>query len=331
MSSQNYRIWSRLVAAVVFVLATTIVMASTASAEVVDRVVAQVNDEIITLYELEEGALPYLVQMGQDPRALQNQQRRQQILEEVLEDKIESILIEEEAAEVGLEVAEAQIDEWIQMTAQQQGMTEQQFRQAIGQYGIEYGEYRDIIRDNLLRMQLVQQQAAGGGQVSEEEIEEIYRERFGSADGLAEEIEVRHILLVPEQLEGGEQEARNRAEELRTRIVEGEASFGELAEAHSQGPGADDGGNIGTFGRGELAESFEQVAFDQEVGVVSQPVETEFGIHLIEVLDRQQREDPQAEQRRQQIRAELQQEQMDQQMESFVETLRTRAYIDVRY
>lgn len=333
MRSTNDRSWLHVVAGLVAIVATLAVATSTAFAErqVVDRIVAQVNDEIITLYELEEGALPYLVEMGENPRALQDEQRRDEILEEVLEDKIEGILLEEEAAEQGLEIAESQIDEWIEMTAQQQGMTRQQFRQAIAQYGIEHEEYRDIIRDNLLRMQLVQQQAGGGARVSDEEVDEVYRERYGGEEGVQQELEVRHILLVPDQLEGGEQEARERLGEFRQQILEGEATFAEIAETYSQGPGAEDGGNIGTFGPGELDPSFEEVIFEQEVGEISQPVATDFGVHLIEVLDRREAEDPQVEQRRQQIRAELQERQMEQEMESYLETLRTRAYIDVRY
>ena len=330
MSSSQADLRRRLIAGVAAFLLVAVALASTASAEVIDRIVAQVNDEIITEYELEEGAVPYLVQQGQNPQALADDQRREAILEEVLEEKVNRILMEEEAREMGLEVGEAQIDEWIRMTAQQQNMTTDQFRQAVSQYGIEYEEYRQIIRDNLLQMQLMQQRARGGA-VSESEIDAAYRERFGSPDGVERRIEVRHILLVPEQIDGGEEAARELAGQLREQIVAGEATFGELAESYSQGPGADDGGNIGMFGRGELAESFESVAFDLEVGELSQPVDTEFGIHLVEVLDSEERADPQVEQRRQQIRAQLQEEQMQQQMESYLETLRTRAFIDIRY
>ncbi len=333
MTSSKTGIGTRIAAALAALVAVTFVFGATAMASdnVVDRIVAQVNDEIITLYELEEAALPYLVQYGQDPRVLEDDERREQILEDVLDDKIDSILVEQEAREMGVEVAQAQIDEWIQMTAQQQGMTPQQFQQAIAQYGIDYEQYEDIIRDNLLRMQMMQQRPSGGGPVSEAEIDEAYRDRFGDPDQGREFIEVRHILLVPDQIDGGEHQARQQAQQLREQIVDGEASFGELADTYSQGPGAGDGGNIGTFGRGDLAESFEEAAFAQAVGEVSEPVETEFGIHLIEVLERDHRADPQVEQRRQQIRAQLQEQQMEEQMESFLETLRTRAFLDIRY
>ncbi len=321
---------TRVMGSIAMTLMVVMIMASPVSANVIDRIVAQVNDEIITLYEVEEAALPYLVQYGQNPAVLQDEQRREQILSDVLEDMVDRILIEEEAERMEIRVSEEQIDEWMEMTAQQQNMTEPQFRQAIGQYGIEYEEYRQIVRDNLMRMQIVQRRSGTGG-VSESEVESTYRRQYGSPDEMEQRIEVRHILLIPDQIPGGEQEAVERIEKMRAQIQSGEATFGELAEAHSQGPGADDGGHVGTFGRGELAASFEEVAFAQEVGVLSGPEHTEFGVHLIEVLDSQEMQSPEVAQRKQQIRAQLQEQAMERQMESFVTTLRSRAFIDVRY
>lgn len=331
MSPNRYKIrWSSWIGVAATTLAVMLVTASTVSANVIDRIVAQVNDEIVTLYELEEAALPYLVQYGQNPAVLQNEQQREQVLADVLDDLIDRMLIEEEAARMDIHVTEEQIEEWMTMTAQQQNMTESQFRQAIGQYGIDYDDYRGIVRDNLMRMQIVQMRA-GGRAVSESEVESMYRRQYGAIEEMERRIEVRHILLIPDQTTGGEAGAVQRIEEMRQQILSGQASFEELAEAESQGPGADSGGNIGTFGAGELAESFEEVAFAQEVGVLSGPEHTEFGVHLIEVLDSQEQPNPQVQQRKEQIRAHLQEQEMERQMDSFLTNLRSRAFVDVRY
>ena len=334
MTSQRQRVarrFSHIVSAVVVALAVVLMASVAPAAEVVDRIVAQVGDEIITEYELEQAAIPYLAQLGQTPEVLEDPAQRDEVLREVLDEEIDTMLIRQEADEQGVEVAESQIDEWVSMTAQQQGMTKEQFQQLIAQHGIDYeGEYREIIRNQLLRMQLMQQQARGGA-VSESAVEEAYREQFGEPDGMQDEIEVRHILVIPEQTEGGEDAAVQQIEQLRERIVSDGEDFAALADEYSQGPGAGDGGHIGTVTRGTLAESFENAAFDQTVGEVSEPIVTEFGVHLIEVLDRQRIEDPEVEQRKEQVRAQLQEEQMQQQMESYIETLRTRAFVDVRY
>ena len=75
-------------------------------------------------------------------------------------------------------------------------------------------------------------------------------------------------------------EARN----LRDRVLQGEA-FEKLAKENSLCPSGQDGGNLGFFGRGRMVPSFENAAFSLEAGEVSQPVETDFGWHLIKVTD----------------------------------------------
>ena len=320
--------------AVAIALTLTLASASTAlaSSEVIDRIVAQVNDEIITQYEVEKAAVPYLVQHGRNPAVLADDDQNEELLEEVLDDMINRLLIEEQANEMGLEVSNEQVEEWMQMTAQQQNMTTEQFRQLIAQQGIDHDEYYQIVRDNLLRMQLMQARGQTGAAVSDDEVRQMYREHFGAEPEEPEvRLEMRHILLVPDEASGSEQEIIARLEEMRSQIEAGEASFEELARTYSQGPGAEDGGNIGTFGRGELAPSFEEAAFSQPEDVLSEPVETEFGYHLIEVVDRQEMASDEVEQRKEQIRAHLMEQEMERQLDSYLENVRARAFVDVRW
>lgn len=328
MKKQQGRIWPRLIVGLAAVLMVFGGLISTASATVIDRIVAQINDEIITLYELEEAALPYLVQHGRSARELANEERRAALLEEVLEDLIDRILVEQEAEEMGVAVSEAEINGWMQQMRQQQGLTEAQFRQMIAQYGIDYDDYRAIVHDNLLRMNMIQMRGRSAA-ISEAEVDSVYRRQFGR-ENVERHIEIRHILIVPDEATGGEAGAIERAQALRDRIEAGE-SFGEIAEAESQGPGNTSGGYLGTFQRGDLEESFEEAAFGLAEGELSQPVRTAFGIHLIEVLSVEERAGGNVEQRRAQIRARLQQREMERQMESFLQTLRARAFVDVRY
>jgi peptidyl-prolyl cis-trans isomerase SurA len=309
------------------------VMVSTATAsdsvEVIDRIVAQVNDEIITYYELEQAALPYMAQRGTNPRVLQDDDQREEVLSEVLDELVDRILMEQEARRQGVEVRESQVDEWMAMTQQQQGMTDQQFRQMIAQHGIDYDDYRQIIRDNLLQMQLLQMRGRGGA-VSRSEVESEYRRRFGEPADIERRLEFRHILLVPDEETGGEQGAIERASELRQRIVDGE-SFAELAETYSQGPGSSEGGYLGTFSPGDLASSFEDVAFVLEDGELSEPVLTDFGVHIIEVLSEEEVQSERVTRRMEQIQMELQEREAERQMRSYLQTLRARAFVDIRY
>jgi len=69
--------------------------------------------------------------------------------------------------------------------------------------------------------------------------------------------------------------------------IEGGADFAAVAREHSNCPSSRDGGNLGTFGRGQMVREFDEVVFSAPVGVVQGPVRTQFGYHLVEVTDRQ--------------------------------------------
>ncbi|MDY6777211.1 MAG: peptidylprolyl isomerase [Candidatus Nanohaloarchaea archaeon] len=91
---------------------------------------------------------------------------------------------------------------------------------------------------------------------------------------MADEIRASHILVNDKQ----------QAEQLKQALESG-SDFAELARNHSQGPSSENGGDLGYFGKGEMAKPFERAAFDLEVGEVSDPVKTEFGWHLIKKTD----------------------------------------------
>ena len=86
----------------------------------------------------------------------------------------------------------------------------------------------------------------------------------------------RHILVDSEE----------KCKQLKTAIENG-ADFADVAHEHSSCPSSRDGGNLGTFGRGQMVREFDEVVFSAPVGVVQGPVKTQFGYHLVEVTSRQ--------------------------------------------
>jgi peptidyl-prolyl cis-trans isomerase C len=86
----------------------------------------------------------------------------------------------------------------------------------------------------------------------------------------------RHILVADE----------NTCNELKNKIENKEMSFEEAAMQYSQCPSGREGGNLGNFGQGQMVPEFDKVVFNDEVGVVHGPVQTQFGYHLLEVTER---------------------------------------------
>ncbi|MCA1743587.1 MAG: SurA N-terminal domain-containing protein [Desulfovibrionales bacterium] len=119
--------------------------------------------------------------------------------------------------------------------------------------------------------------------VSSEEIEDYYHANIDdfSRD---EQVSARHILIAVDQ--NASQEEKDQAlasiNEIKDKLDQG-ADFAALASEYSDGPSAADGGDLGKFGRGQMVPEFEEVAFSLEPGVVSEPVQTQFGWHLIKV------------------------------------------------
>ncbi|MFO7727498.1 MAG: SurA N-terminal domain-containing protein [Desulfonatronovibrio sp.] len=119
--------------------------------------------------------------------------------------------------------------------------------------------------------------------VSSEEIKQYYNthENEFAQD---ERLSARHILISVDGDASEEEveQARQKTAEIKAQLDNGK-DFAELAREHSQGPSADQGGDLGTFGRGQMVPEFEEAAFDLNPGEVSDPVKTQFGWHLIKV------------------------------------------------
>lgn len=302
-----------------------------ATAEIVDRIVARVNNEIVTLHDVRQAAIPYVLQQGIDPSILDDKSRRGNLYKEVLTDLVDRTLLLQEAKKLELQIQDEELNQWLAFTQQQQGVTEEQFAQMIQQYGMQYDAYREMVRENLLKIRMIKIKVGSQVNVSQSEVDRAYRERFGG-DGSTEKFAtVSHILFVPENdSPQANAAARKRALAALKRLGNGE-QFDELAREVSEGPTATKGGFLGSFRRGELDPEFEEVAFKLEEGESSDVVRTKFGYHIIKATKMESRESPDIEVRKDQIRAELQQKAMEGLLEQYLQTLRTRAFVDVRY
>ena len=112
----------------------------------------------------------------------------------------------------------------------------------------------------------------------------------GTRESATPAVRARHILIpAPQGDEAARQAARAQIESIRAQIAAG-ASFADMARQFSQDGSAASGGDLGWFGRGMMVAPFEEAAFNNPVGALVGPVETQFGIHLVEVTDKSSRE-----------------------------------------
>lgn len=218
-----------------------------------EEAVAMVNDEPVLKDELFE--IMY-AQGGAD----------------ALEQLIARKLIAQEAANVGIAVTEEELDEEVDSIIGEsfQGSRED-FLTVLESYGISEESFREDARLNLLVRKLAMTEI----EPSEEDLIEFF-ENNTSLFEQPETVEARHILV----------ETEDEADEILALLRDG-GDFAELAAENSIDlSNKDDAGYLGYFGRGEMVQEFEDVAFSLETGDISDPVETTFGFHIIELIDR---------------------------------------------
>ena len=156
-------------------------------------------------------------------------------------------------------------------------------------------------------------------------------ERRGAGTGGAPvtQTRARHILVRTSEVVS-ESEARRRLADLRERIVNGRADFGELARVHSDDtPSAARGGELEWIYPGDTVPDFERALQELKPGELSQPVKTPFGYHLIQVLERRA-SDVSPERRRQQARQALRDRKSDEAYQEWLRQLRDQAYVELR-
>ncbi|MEM1347841.1 MAG: peptidylprolyl isomerase [Myxococcota bacterium] len=306
--------------------------AQPARAEIIDRVAARVNEEIITLYELREAAVPFLLSQGLPPqeiqRTLNDTTQRTQLFTKVLDDLIERKLMGQEAAKFDLNVPDTELEQWLEQV--RRGAPESEFRAMIKQYDIDYDDYREFVRANLLRNKIIQIKVRSKVSVTDDEVVTECKKRFGDFDSKQRYLKISHVLVQPRSNAPADVDAaRQSAEEARERVLRGE-DFIEVARAMSTGPSAKDGGLLGTFTRGELDPEFERAAFALSNGETSNVVRTRFGYHVIHIDDEELRDANNTADRMDQCRGVLVQQGLEDQLESYTQTLRNRAFIDIK-
>ena len=132
-----------------------------------------------------------------------------------------------------------------------------------------------------------QQQLLSAIVVTRSEVKEFYKTYKDSLPVLPMMAKVRHLQVPIKPGVAAKEKTKSFLSELKSQIVGGNSSFSDVAKAHSLDPSKNNGGELGWVKRGSLVKNFETTAFTLELGEVSDPIETEFGYHILETLEKQ--------------------------------------------
>ncbi|HUE29963.1 MAG TPA: peptidylprolyl isomerase [Verrucomicrobiae bacterium] len=249
-----------------------VLLAGAARAEITNRIVATIDGEPVTAHELRQYAKEHAAPGTPDAR----------VLEALITDK----LLEKEIKAQGITAREDEIDRYVEEIQQRNGMDKERFEAALAAQGLSLETYRARVKSEIEKAALVNREIRQHVNVSPEEIRRYYDAHLDDY-ATVERVKVRDIFLAIEDPadEASVARARAKALEVRTLALDGH-DFGALAEQFSEGPGAHKGGELGTFGRGEMEHDLESATFALEPGRVSEPVRAGGGFHLLRVEQR---------------------------------------------
>lgn len=246
----------------------------------VDRIVAIVNDEIITLAELERFKNLLYVESPQKPAG---PEANLQLLNQLVEKK----LMLQEAKTLEIDVSETQLQEAIDDVVRKSGTPLEEFKKTLEESGISFEEYRQLMKSELIQSQLIGQKVQAKIGISDAEVEAYYNEKIKPGEKPGARVRIQQILLPVPKTASDEEiaEIEKTAAEAHQQLMDGEV-FGKMAVAYSQGPAAKTGGDLGYFHRGEILPELEKAAFAMEPGEISPVIRTVVGFHIIKLLDK---------------------------------------------
>ncbi len=312
-------------------LLTLLLYPALSPAEQVDRVVAIVNNEVITATELaHEGEKMFAAFRRSTPPA-ELEATLAEARKKLLQKLIDHQLIIQKAKELKFDVAPEEIDSAIDRLASDNNITREKLLQEVAREGLSEDEYRKFTADQLRRSRLINYEVASRVVISDERVQDYYDNVY-----LKEEPPLGYHLLQmgfrwdgKDATAGTREEARLRAERIR-KLAEDGQDFRELAHSFSEMPSAKDGGDLGTMKLKEMTSDMRNLLNGLKPGQLSQLEERGGAIQFFQVLSVNTGDKilfPPFAMVKNEIRDRLYQEELDKRLENWMKELREQAII----
>lgn len=248
-----------------------------------DRIVAVVDNDVITYSELQDRIRIVLGQLEKQGTSRPPQDvLEKQVLERLISDRLQLQL----AAQTGLRVDDNQLDKTIERIAEQNKLSVSDFRDALEKDGINFRKFREDIRNEIIIARLREREVENRINVTEAEIDNLLTTQAARNEA-QDEFDISHILIrTPEESSPEElQKLRAKAEEAMKRIQDGE-DFSQVSARYSDAPNALEGGKLGWKTDSQLPKLFVDALKPLQPGNVTQILRSPNGFHILRVNDR---------------------------------------------
>lgn len=295
--------------------------ASAVHGDVVERVVAVVNDEAIFLSDLRKRAVPFLPRVADAPTETERLSRLKSLYTELLQVLIDEELLRQLASESQIVVTNDEVDRFIENIRMQNNLTEEEFWEAVASQGMRETQYRRDLKRQIMRFKVTNERVRSRVNITEEEVRRKYEQR---AREKGDELRFRlsHIVVAIDDDSTATQvaAAREEADEIRSNLTPD--NFAEAAAELG-------GGELGWVAQADLPEDLQSALIQTPAGDITQPIRSGSGFHIFLVQERQVGEDfPSYDEMKEELFREMLDAAMARQERIFLEELRRKAVIN---
>ncbi|KIH77825.1 periplasmic chaperone for outer membrane proteins SurA [Geoalkalibacter ferrihydriticus] len=315
--------------AMVFLLTGLLLCAGNAAAQVLTKIAAVVNEDIITTYQLEK-ELTSLLAAEARGRNLPAEEI-QKLRAEVLDGMIDEALVLQRVKQTGLSVSDAELEEAISDVLRQNQITREQLQQALQAQGLSLEGYRERLRRQILRFKLIGHEVQSKVEVSTQDVRDYFRENIDNYRGNPTLTLSYIAFAIPgdDRVSTSEVNAiRDRAREALALLRKGE-DFTSTLFIFADDPGVQ-GGELGTFTEDELSEAFASAVAGLEGGEVAELIENPEGFYILKVDSRNPGPIRQFDTVKEEIRQKLLEENREERFLEWSAGLKKDAFIDIR-
>ncbi len=305
-------------------------MSTAVNAEIVDRIVAVVNEEIITLSELDNAFESYR-------KRIEDSYKNQDVAKVMAEARlfmlnklIEQSLVEQEAKKSGIVVKDDEVTDAIKEFLGRKKLVMEDLLMTLAKERSSFEEYKKEVRSQLITMKLVRREIKAKIAVSEEEIGAYYLKHREDYEG-KEAVRVKQILIpFPRNIDAATKAKLKRDMDAIHKRLKGGEPFDMLAAGYAQGPAAAAGGDIGFIERGMVLPAVENAAFSLKKDEISDVIESSAGFHIIKVVDRRGAGLKPVESVRAEIKEKLEEEKMEKKYTEWIKELRNKSHVEIK-
>ncbi len=297
------------------------------SPDKIPAVVAKVNGKEIKKTELVDGAQLVQMRMAQ---AGQRVAPTADLYHRVLDQLIDINLLQQDARIQGVTVSEDEVQQSLAVR-KRNFPNEEAYKKALAQAGVTEKDLHDRARDQIMLQKYVETKLAPKAVVSDQAVRDFY-DKHKDAMKVPERLHLRHILIAvdPKASPADREKARQKAEDVLKRLKAGE-DFGKLAEQYSDDPGSKTrGGDLGPVAKGQTVPQFDAAAFAlKKPNELSPVVESNYGFHIIQLVERQEPSTVPFDQVKDRIANLLKQQEVQKMFEDRATQLRAKSKVEI--